>query len=151
MTTRSIDRREAARVPGASGDPLRVIQNLPGMGRAPSGLGILAHDAVHKVLMKKLWLNEFIGGIISALALLPFNANRQFHLTHHRFAHQKTFDPEEPMHNHNLLFALTAGSVIGLNAQYKIFFFNLFKSFNNISYVLKTMQDMFSLLVAGCA
>lgn len=117
---------------------------------AIQGLGILAHDAVHKVLMNKFWLNELIGGIISALALLPFNANRQFHLTHHRFAHQKTFDPEEPMHNHNLLFALTAGSVIGLNAQYKIFFSNLLRSLKNMSSLLNTMKDMVSLLIAFC-
>lgn len=41
MTTRSIDRREVNRVPGASGDPMRVIQNLPGMNRTPLGLGLL--------------------------------------------------------------------------------------------------------------
>lgn len=41
MTTRTIDQREATRVPGSSGDPLRVIQNMPGMGRTPMGLGAL--------------------------------------------------------------------------------------------------------------
>lgn len=41
LTTRSMDRREVDRIPGASGDPLRAIQSLPGMGRAPAGLGLL--------------------------------------------------------------------------------------------------------------
>lgn len=41
MTTRTIDAREADRVPGSSGDPLRVIQNMPGMGRTPMGAGML--------------------------------------------------------------------------------------------------------------
>lgn len=41
MTTRTLDSREIDRVPGASGDPLRVIQSLPGMGRPPAGLGLL--------------------------------------------------------------------------------------------------------------
>ena len=34
-----IDREELRRVPGSFGDPVRVIENLPGMGRAPGGLG----------------------------------------------------------------------------------------------------------------
>jgi fatty acid desaturase len=66
------------------------------------GLGILAHDAVHKVLFSRLWLNEWLGGYISALALLPFHSNRQFHLAHHSYAHQPGKDPENPMHNHAL-------------------------------------------------
>lgn len=41
LTTRTISRREVNRVPGASGDPIRVIQNMPGMNRTPVGLGLL--------------------------------------------------------------------------------------------------------------
>lgn len=63
---------------------------------AIQGLGILGHDAVHKSLLKQQWANEFIGRLISAFALLPFSANRQFHLAHHRLSHQKNLDPEHP-------------------------------------------------------
>ena len=107
---------------------------------AVQGLGILAHDAVHKVLLSRLWLNELVGGMISAFALLPFNANRQFHMTHHRFSHQRDADPEQPMHKHNLLFAITAGSVIALALQYRILVKMLTghqRSLQNVSNALK--------------
>jgi len=94
---------------------------------AVQGLGILAHDAVHKVLVSKSWINELLGGMISAFALLPFNANRQFHMMHHRFSHQKDADPEQPMHKHNLVFAITVGSFIALVLQYRILINNLFQ------------------------
>ncbi|MFO7594505.1 MAG: fatty acid desaturase [Pseudomonadota bacterium] len=93
---------------------------------AVQGLGVLAHDAVHKVLFGRLWLNELAGGIISAFSLLPFNANRRFHLLHHRFSHQRDRDPEQPMHKHNLLFAISGGSLIALFLQYRMLLSNLF-------------------------
>jgi TonB family protein len=34
-----LDRHELSKVPGTSGDPIRVIENLPGMARTPGGLG----------------------------------------------------------------------------------------------------------------
>ncbi len=34
-----LEQREVNRVPGTGGDPIRVIENLPGMARAPGGLG----------------------------------------------------------------------------------------------------------------
>ena len=46
-----------------------------------TGMGILAHDGVHRVLFRNPFWNELGGGLLSALALLPFYANRQFHLT----------------------------------------------------------------------
>ena len=48
-----------------------------------TAMGILAHDAVHRMLLKSPFWIEFWGGLLSAFALIPFNANRQFHLTHH--------------------------------------------------------------------
>ena len=110
---------------------------------AAQGLGILAHDAVHKVLFSKLWLNDLVAGLISAFAMLPFNANRQFHLAHHRFSHQKNRDPEEPMHNHSLLFSITVGSVIGLLLQYKIFIVNFFSRLFTKRYFLPAIMDLF--------
>jgi hypothetical protein len=41
VTRHSLSQPELTSVPGTFGDPLRVIQNLPGMSRAPFGLGLL--------------------------------------------------------------------------------------------------------------
>ena len=41
VTRRTVTRRQMTSVPGTFGDPLRVIQNLPGMARAPYVLGLL--------------------------------------------------------------------------------------------------------------
>jgi hypothetical protein len=40
-TKTTLGRAELTTVPGTLGDPLRVIQNLPGVARAPYGLGVL--------------------------------------------------------------------------------------------------------------
>lgn len=122
---------------------------------AVQGLGVLGHEAVHKVLFSRLWLNEFMGGIISAFSLLPFNANRRFHLLHHRFSHQRDRDPEQPMHKHNLLFAISIGSLIALFLQYRMLLSNLFApagehqrrigAFKDIGYVTIGMSGYFLL------
>ena len=41
VTRRSLDRQQLTSVPGTFGDPIRVIQTLPGVARAPFGLGIV--------------------------------------------------------------------------------------------------------------
>ena len=41
VTRRTLERRELTTVPGTFGDPLRVIQTLPGLARAPFSLGVL--------------------------------------------------------------------------------------------------------------
>ncbi len=41
VTRHSLSRAELTTVPGTFGDPLRVIQNLPGVARMPYGLGLL--------------------------------------------------------------------------------------------------------------
>ncbi len=41
ITRRSLSIEEIRRVPGTFGDPVRVIQNLPGAARAPLGTGLL--------------------------------------------------------------------------------------------------------------
>jgi TonB family protein len=41
VTKRTIERRQLTTVPGTFGDPIRVIQTLPGLARAPFALGIL--------------------------------------------------------------------------------------------------------------
>lgn len=40
-TVRTLDREEAARVPGTQGDVLRAVADLPGVARPPLGLGVL--------------------------------------------------------------------------------------------------------------
>jgi TonB family protein len=41
VTKRSLSREQLTSVPGTFGDPIRVIQSLPGLARAPFGLGLL--------------------------------------------------------------------------------------------------------------
>jgi TonB family protein len=41
VTKRSLSRQQLTTVPGTFGDPIRVIQSLPGLARAPFGLGLL--------------------------------------------------------------------------------------------------------------
>jgi TonB family protein len=41
VTRRTIQRQQMTTVPGTFGDPIRVIQTLPGLARAPFGLGLL--------------------------------------------------------------------------------------------------------------
>jgi TonB family protein len=41
VTKRALSHQQLGSVPGTFGDPVRVIQTLPGMGRAPFGLGLL--------------------------------------------------------------------------------------------------------------
>ena len=89
------------------------------------GMAVLAHDAVHRVLFRSPFWNEFWGGLLSALALVPFQANRQFHLTHHGYAHQPGLDPEEAMHRRSFLYAMTLGSFVGLKEQYRLWFANI--------------------------
>lgn len=115
---------------------------------ALQGLGILGHDAVHKALFKNKWANEIIGTFVSTFALLPFSSNRQFHLAHHRFSHQKNLDPEQPMHNHALWFSITIGSAIGLAIQYKILVVNLFTRLFNKRYFTSLILDVFFLSLA---
>lgn len=40
-TTRTLARNEIRTAPGSQGDPLRAVQNLPGVARAPAGAGLL--------------------------------------------------------------------------------------------------------------
>src|SRR5262249_49438336 len=41
VTRRTLQRQQLTSVPGTFGDPIRVIQTLPGIQRAPFGLGLL--------------------------------------------------------------------------------------------------------------
>lgn len=41
VTSHQLSKEEIATLPGTQGDPLRALQNLPGVARAPGGLGLL--------------------------------------------------------------------------------------------------------------
>ena len=112
------------------------------------GMAALAHDAVHKVLFRSAFWNEFWGGLLSALALIPFHANRQFHLAHHSHAHQPGLDPENEMHNHSFLAAALAGPFIGLFVQYRLFALNILRS-SNARFASRAIADAISMFAAG--
>lgn len=84
------------------------------------GMGVLSHDAVHGVLFRSRFWNELWGGVLAAIVLIPLEANRQFHIEHHRYSHQPGLDPENPMHQGSFLFALVLGPFIALFAQYQV-------------------------------
>jgi len=113
-----------------------------------TGMGVLAHDAVHRVLFRTPFWNELGGGLLSAFSLLPFYANRQFHLTHHSYAHQPGRDPENEMHEHPFLYAATIGSVVALYLQYR----NLFRSVLRIGdprHAARVVKDLLLLSAAA--
>ena len=86
------------------------------------GMGVLSHDAVHGVLFRSRFWNELWGGLLAAIVLIPLEANRQFHIEHHRYAHQPGRDPENPMHQSSFLFAVVLGPFVALYAQYRVMF-----------------------------
>src|SRR5258706_3211119 len=113
-----------------------------------TGMGVLAHDAVHRVLFRSAFWNEFWGGLLSALTLIPFHANCQFHLTHHGSAHQPGLDPEDAMHHHCFAYAATMGSVVGLKEQYRLFFAN-FRRLGDRRCAARALKDAAFLVSAG--
>jgi fatty acid desaturase len=91
-----------------------------------TGIGVVAHEGIHGIFVKNRFWNELLGGLLSSLVvMLPFYANRQFHLTHHRYTHQPGLDPEEPLHNHPFWIAFWLGGLIALYQHYKIVATNL--------------------------
>jgi fatty acid desaturase len=114
------------------------------------GLGVLGHDANHRVLFRNQFFNELIGGLSAVAVLVPFNANRQFHLTHHSYAHQRELDPESSMHNRPFWLAASLGSQIGLLLQYRIFLVNLLTRSFDRRYTWRVLADL-GYLAAGAA
>lgn len=112
------------------------------------GLGVLGHDANHRVLFRSPFLNELIGGLSAVAVLVPFNANRQFHLTHHAYAHQPGLDPENGMHHRPFWLAATLGSQVGLYLQYRIFLTNLFTKATDPRFSRRVLADL-GFLAAG--
>jgi len=109
-----------------------------------TGMGVLAHDAVHRVLFRTLFWNEFWGGLLSALVLIPFQANRQVHLSHHSRAHQPGLDPEEAMHRYPFVVAVLIGAPIGVAINYRQFLVHLANG-----RIARVAPDVFVLAIAG--
>jgi len=112
------------------------------------GMGVLAHDAVHRVLFRSRFWNELGGGLLSAMALLPFEANRQLHLTHHGNTHRPGWDPEEKMHRYPFLVAFVAGAPLALVEHGRI----LLQSLRRIAerrHAVRLAKDALFLSAAG--
>ncbi len=109
------------------------------------GMGVLSHDAVHKVLFRSRFWNELWGGLLAGLVLIPLEANRQFHMEHHRYSHQPGLDPENPMHQTSFLFAVVLGPFIALFAQYQVLVGMLMRGD-----LLRVLKDIFFVGVALC-
>ncbi|BAZ29712.1 hypothetical protein NIES4074_21590 [Cylindrospermum sp. NIES-4074] len=114
-----------------------------------TGLGVLAHEGVHKVLFKNQFWNDLWSGIIFALFFLPFYANREIHLTHHRYTHQPENDPEYPIHNHNFWVAFIVGGFVAFYLHYKLLVTNLFTKFGDKRYISRVIKDVLFLLTAA--
>jgi fatty acid desaturase len=103
---------------------------------------------VHRVLFRSPFWNELGGGLLSAMAWLPFYAHRQLHLTHHGCAHQPGLDPENEMHDHAFLFAVSAGSLVALYLPYRVLFQNLWR-IADARYRDRVWRDLVFLAAAG--
>jgi fatty acid desaturase len=79
---------------------------------------------------------------------VPLNANRQFHLTHHGYAHQPGHDPERAMHERPFWLAATVGSFIGIREQYKLFFASV-RRITHLKYTRRVLSDAFFVVVAA--
>jgi len=151
LTQRGVSALEAGMLPGwlAVGLKWTLIAGMAAWhGVLILGMGVLAHDAVHKVLFRSLYWNELLGGLLSALTLIPFYANRQVHLTHHSYAHQPGLDPENEMHNHSFLFAMTIGSLVGFVTNYRTFFTNVLRMADR-RYSGRVIKDALFIAIAG--
>ena len=105
-----------------------------------TGVGVLAHEGIHRIFCRSPFWNELLGGTLSAFALLPFYANRQFHLTHHSYTHQPGMDPENAMHDHTFWYAATIGSLIAFKEQYRLMLHNILK-IGDRTYTGRALKD----------
>ena len=53
----------------------------------------LMHEAVHRCLTEKLWLNDLLGAVTGTFCFLPYEPWRQMHLEHHLWAGNVERDP----------------------------------------------------------
>jgi fatty acid desaturase len=116
-----------------------------------SAEGAIAHEGIHKVLCRNRFMNDLIGGFLSALVVfLPFYANRKWHLDHHGETHAEGIDPEEALHRHNFWIAFLFGGPIAIWEHYKIVFaFLTDRSAKRRTRVAEGLKDLSFVAAAG--
>jgi fatty acid desaturase len=63
------------------------------MGRNHARFAILGHEAAHRLLFSKRWVNDFVGKwFVGYPGFLPIDAYRRSHMAHHK----QEFGPQEP-------------------------------------------------------
>ena len=73
MTRQTIEASELRRLPGSAGDPLKMVQNLPGMGRTSFGDGAMiiygSHFLDSQILLESMpmWWFFHFGGLYSTI------------------------------------------------------------------------------------
>src|SRR4029078_13278262 len=74
-------------------NPLAWLAAFILMGRTFARLGILGHEAAHRLLFSKKPVNDFVGKwFLSYPSFTPPEAYRRSHMAHHK----QEFGPEEP-------------------------------------------------------
>jgi len=78
------------------------------MGRAFALFAILGHEAAHRMLFSKKWVNDLAGKLLVAYpAFVPFDSYRRGHFAHHR----DELGPDEPDLNLYLGYPVTRASM----------------------------------------
>ena len=75
-------------------NPITFLLAVAIIGARQLGLAVLAHDAAHGLMSKRLWLNDFEGSwLTDNLLFADLYAYRKYHVMHHRFTQQPN-DPD---------------------------------------------------------
>lgn len=95
------------RLPLALALPIWAVTFLL-MGRGFALFSILGHEAAHRLLFSKRWVNDAVGKWLLAYpAFVPFNAYRRSHFAHHK----DEMGPNEPDLNLYLGYPITKASM----------------------------------------
>ena len=91
------------------GHPVMWVVTFVLMGRAFALYGILGHEAAHRLLFSKRWLNDSVGRWgLSYPGFVPFDVYRRSHFAHHK----DEMGPEEPDVNLYAHYPITRDSLI---------------------------------------
>lgn len=70
---------------GVIDHPIAYVLAIFPLGSRQQGLGALFHDAAHRLVTRRRWLNDALGGPLAAWPLgLTLAGYRRYHLAHHR-------------------------------------------------------------------
>ncbi|MGI9570621.1 MAG: fatty acid desaturase [Desulfobulbia bacterium] len=104
------------------------------IGTRQHALAILGHDATHKLVSKKRWLNEMLGNYFCfAPILIPWKGYRKFHAKHHKHLGTDQ-DPELPKKENVNMTSETANpqTIVRMFIE-DLFLVGAFKSFKDRS------------------